>query len=76
MVNGSSGWTYAPQEEAALRGHLRRVFDASPSELASLGAEAGRVALEMSDDFVAAAMFGGIMRVLRTPHPMRLRSYA
>lgn len=76
VVSGNSGWTYAPQDEVELRGQLLRVFAASRTELVRMGAEARRAALEVSDDFVASAMFGGIKRVLRAPHPMRLRSYA
>jgi glycosyltransferase involved in cell wall biosynthesis len=73
VVSGRSGWTYAPQDDAALRGQLSQLLSSSPEELAAMGEEAQRVALEMSDEFVASAMLGGIKRVLKTPNGPPLR---
>jgi len=47
-------------DDAGLRRELGHVLAASPAELESMGTEARRVALEISDEYVASAMYDGI----------------
>ncbi len=67
VASGVSGWIYAPGDDSTLGKHLAAILAASPAEISRLGAGARRAALEMSDEFVADAMVGGIRRALSMP---------
>jgi glycosyltransferase involved in cell wall biosynthesis len=67
VKSGESGWTYEPGDDAALRTRLATLLSTSQDDLVRMGQEARRTAMEISDDFAASVIVGGIKRVLAMP---------
>jgi glycosyltransferase involved in cell wall biosynthesis len=61
---GVSGWTYAPEDKDALQRLLREMLDASAEKRAGMGEAARRCAMEVSDEYTAAAMHSGVGKAL------------
>lgn len=64
VLPGHNGWTYDPEDPADLAAQLPDLLAAPPATLREMGAAARRIALQVSDDYAAFAIYRGIRQVL------------
>jgi glycosyltransferase involved in cell wall biosynthesis len=67
VVDGFSGWTFAPEDHAAIRHGLARILQATPADLRRMGSRARQKALAVSDRHTAQAMATGVTKAMSAP---------